>query len=82
MNFIQKWRARKHDREIKKAINKYNETLSSLAEAATTIIDIARQSGIATASMESAVSGICEVAKTGTITIEDFKTGGANNVTR
>lgn len=73
MGLLQHWRAKRKQRKVKRAIKKYNSTLVDLAKAAIVIGKIAKQNGISTDNMRSAISDICDLAETSLINIEDLK---------
>ena len=74
MGLFKIWRKKREQRKIERAIRKYNSTLVNLAKAAIVIGNIAKQQGISTEKMRSAISDICDVAQTSLITTEDLKT--------
>ena len=76
MSILQKLRERKRRRKTQKAIESYNEALQSFAEAATKVIEVARELGILTAGLESALTELCNITENNFIRNEDLQKGG------
>ena len=82
MNIFQKWRIQKNRRNMITAIANYNEALKQLSEAATLIGEAAQRGGVMTEGISNAIKEIEEIAKTSSISAEDFKRGGGDRGTK
>ena len=76
MRIFQIWRNKRKRRELKSAIEKFNSTLETMAEAAIEIREAARENGILTEGIEAGVENMCRISKEAAISTEDFKRGG------
>lgn len=76
MRTIRAIRARKHQKEIKAAIQNYNAAVRLLQEAAEDLLRLSEAHGISTPEFTAAMEQYRAVAETALITPEDLQKGG------